>query len=75
MAALITPDVIPLLNDEQAMGQYLQASGADYLITAPGWPYLEIVQSDGWVPVYDTNYGFSRENDLNNMTIYLFDTP
>ncbi len=42
LAGLITPQVIPLLNDEQALANYLDAQRVDYLIVIQGiYPRLE----------------------------------
>lgn len=75
MAGLITPSIIPILNDETEMARYLKNNSVDYVITAPGWPYTEIVKNSSTVPIYSTNYPFTRQNGFNNMTIYLFSAP
>ncbi|MEJ5240661.1 MAG: hypothetical protein WHS87_05640 [Anaerolineales bacterium] len=42
LAGLITPEVIPILNDEQALADYLNAQGVEYLILIQGlYPQLE----------------------------------
>lgn len=42
LAGLISPEVIPILNDEQALAAYLDAQGVDYLIVLQGiYPTLE----------------------------------
>ncbi len=49
LAGLITPQVIPILNDEQALADYLDAQSVDYLIIIQGiYPRLE----DGHEVVY-----------------------
>ena len=75
LAGLISPDIVPYINDEPQLAIYVLESPASYLITAPGWPYEEIVNSSHVELVYSSNYPFTRENGLNNMTIYLLDTP
>lgn len=70
MAGLITPEIIPLLSDEAAVAAYVLESEADYLVTAPGWPYKTIVAQGNLNPVYTTDYLWTRENGRNNMTIY-----
>ncbi len=37
LAGLVSPEVIPLMNDEVKMWAFIQESGADYFITYPGW--------------------------------------
>lgn len=74
MAGLITPSVIPFINDEPRMAQYLAENNADYLITAPGWPYTQIVEISDAEPVFTTNFPLTRQNGVNNMTIYLLNS-
>jgi hypothetical protein len=70
LAGLISPEVIELLADEQAIGQYVLNSDADYLVTAPGWPYSDVAAADRVSLSYDTNYLWTREQGMNNMTVY-----
>lgn len=70
LAGLISPDVIPFINDEAQLGAYIQQQQADYLVTAPGWPYEQIVDEWGGTAVYSTNYEPTTEQGANNMTIY-----
>ncbi len=42
LAGLVSPDVIPFIRDEEALAEYLNTRGADYLLTLRGWyPALE----------------------------------
>lgn len=42
MAGLVSPEVIPFIRDEQALGKYLDNRQADYFVTLEGWyPALE----------------------------------
>ena len=42
MAGLVSPEVIPFIRDEQALGQHLDARQAEYFVTLEGWyPALE----------------------------------
>jgi hypothetical protein len=36
LAGLVSPEVIPFIRDEKAIREYLNRSGADYLVTFPG---------------------------------------
>lgn len=72
MAGLITPDLVPFLAHEPSLFAYLRNFGAQYLVTAPGWPYEEIVGISGAQVVYSTNYAWTIEQGLNNMTVYEF---
>ncbi|KAA3662684.1 MAG: hypothetical protein DWQ04_12765 [Chloroflexi bacterium] len=71
LAGLITPEIIPLLDDELAMTTYILASNAQYLVTAPGWPYVSIVEMSRSQPIFSTEHQWTIENGQNNMTIYL----
>lgn len=75
LAGLITPDIIPSINNETEIEAYILHNNAQYLVTAPGWPYQEIVDNENITPIYNADYPFTRENGLNNMTIYLLNTP
>lgn len=72
LAGLISPEVIPLLGDEAALTEYVLGSSADYLVTAPGWPYQMLVSSPEVVLVYDTGYPWTRDQGLNNMAVHRF---
>lgn len=75
LAGLITPQIIPYLDNEMEIGRYIQSNSANYLITAPGWPYHQITQPKQTTEIYTTNYLWTQENGLNNMTIYQFNLP
>ncbi|MCC7359359.1 MAG: hypothetical protein IT317_07775 [Anaerolineales bacterium] len=54
LAGLVTPEVIPIMRAEAKLAAWLDASGADYLMTFPGWyPQLtaraEVVYTSGGV--------------------------
>ncbi|HEY5731766.1 MAG TPA: hypothetical protein VIS72_17085 [Anaerolineales bacterium] len=42
LAGLVTPDVVPFIRDEMKLAEYLDSSGAEYLVTFPDW-YPELV--------------------------------
>jgi hypothetical protein len=75
LAGLITPEIIPFLADDQGMAHYVLDSGADYLVTAPGWPYEQLTRREGVVLVYDTDYTWTRENELNNTAVFALNLP
>ncbi|VAW31606.1 hypothetical protein MNBD_CHLOROFLEXI01-731 [hydrothermal vent metagenome] len=70
LAGLISPEVIPLLQDESALTQYILNSDARYLVTAPGWPYSQIANNAATKLRYTTNFSITREQGLNNMAVY-----
>ena len=71
LAGLISPEVIPLLDNEADLAEYILQSDAQYLVTAPGWPYLEVVKKAQIQQLFVTNHAWTIENGQNNMTIYL----
>ena len=70
LAGLVSPQVIPMLQDEEALARYVQEQGADYLVTAPGWPYHELRDDQDARLLYDTGYEWTRRQGLNNMAVY-----
>jgi hypothetical protein len=63
LAGLVTPHVIPFIRDEARLTEYVDASGADYLVTFPSW-YPELV--NGRTIVYQAGQtDFPFEEDLS----------
>ena len=67
LAGLITPDVIPIIRDEDKLAEHLDKEQADYLMTFPSW-YSEL--TDGLIPVYQSKGGFAPRFGMDNMTVY-----
>ena len=59
LAGLISPEVIPFIRDEAKLGEWLQAKGAHYFVTFPGW-YPQLATR--WPPVFAGNSAFSPEH-------------
>lgn len=70
LAGLISPEIIPLLADETALEQYVLQSDANYLVTAPGWPYTAVAHDPYVTLVFTTNFTLTQAAGLNNMTVY-----
>lgn len=70
LAGLVTPEVIPIIRDEDSLAMLLDAKGAAYLMTFPGW-YSSL--SDGKPIIYQSAALFSPESGGENMTVYLWD--
>ncbi|MDF1500343.1 MAG: hypothetical protein P1P76_07740 [Anaerolineales bacterium] len=67
LAGLVSPDVIPIIRDEQALKDVLDKEDVDYLVTFPGWyPYLSAVGEQ----LFTTGARFSPEQGGENMTVY-----
>jgi hypothetical protein len=70
LAGLISPEIIPLLADQEAMAAYVRQSPADYLVTAPGWPYTSLTAAPDVTLLYTTGYEWTRIQGSNNMAVY-----
>jgi len=68
LAGLISPEVVPFLDDPSTMATHIRASQADYLVTAPGWRYETLIIEANLL--YTTNYTWTTEQGLNNMAVY-----
>lgn len=75
LAGLISPEIVPLLADEQALAVYIWQSDADYLVTAPGWPYESITLDSRAELLFETRYRQTREEGVNNMAVYGLKRP
>jgi len=72
LAGLVSPDVIPFIRNEEALAEYLNARGADYLLTLRGWyPTLE-GQSH---LEYQSAGEYSPRLGGENMVIYRWNPP
>ncbi len=67
LAGLVSPEVIPFIRDETRLAQYLDAQGAGYLVTFPGW-YPELVA--GREPLYSSRGSYSPALGGENMNVY-----
>ncbi len=67
LAGLISPDVIPIIRDEDALASWLDAQGVDYLVTLDGW-YTRLPQ--GKEPVYTSTGRVVQEAGGKNMIVY-----
>jgi hypothetical protein len=67
LAGLVSPEVITFINDETRLATYLDARGAQYLVTFPGWyPYL-VRRAE---QVFSTQGVFSPMLGGENMAVY-----
>jgi hypothetical protein len=73
LAGLISPEVIETLADERLLSDYVAASSADYLVTAPGWSYSSLTNSDLALLLFETAYQPTMEQGFNNMAVYRLD--
>jgi hypothetical protein len=67
LAGLVSPDVIPIIRDEQALEAYMNRENVDFLMTFPGWyPYLTQVGEQ----IYRSDAHFSPQQGGENMAVY-----
>jgi hypothetical protein len=67
LAGLVSPEVIPIIRDELALTKHLDETGAEYLVTFPGWyPAL----TDGRSPLFVTGSRHSPAAGGENMAVY-----
>jgi hypothetical protein len=67
LAGLVSPEVIPFIRDESALARHLDESGAEYLVTFPGW-YPELTA--GKSPLFVTGASHSPAAGGENMAVY-----
>jgi hypothetical protein len=72
MAGLANAEVIPFLRDEAALAAYLDAAGAEYLMTFPGW-YPSLTACG--VAVYRSFGSFSPRQGGENLVVYRWPRP
>jgi hypothetical protein len=75
LAGLISPEVIPLLENESALTQYILNSDAQYLVTAPGWLYSQIANQPSVRLLFTTDLTLTRDQGINNMAVYKLMVP
>ena len=67
LAGLISPDVIPFMQDESALAGWLDSQGADYLVTFPHW-YTHL--TDGKTSVFQSGGLYAPEAGGENMEVF-----
>ena len=71
LAGLISPEVISFLDDESDVIEFIRESEADFLVTAPGWTYEDLTNSDETKLLFVTELAWTRDQGLNNMAVYI----
>jgi hypothetical protein len=69
LAGLISADVIPFIRDEARLRDWLTESGADYLMTFPGW-YPDLALALAGRELFRTGAPFSPAAGGENMVVY-----
>lgn len=67
LAGLVSPEVLPIIDDEEALAEFLDRNEASYLVTFPDWyPYL----ADQGEIIYVSEGEFSHIIGGENMAVY-----
>jgi hypothetical protein len=69
LAGLVSPEVIPVIRNEAALGQLLQTRQAEYLVTFPAW-YPALTQSPQIQLIYTTGSPDAPLAGGENMAVY-----
>jgi hypothetical protein len=70
LAGLISPEVGPLLQDEEALAEYILDSPAHYLVSAPGWPYREITSRPDVSMLFSADFELTLQEGMNSSAVY-----
>ena len=70
LAGLISPEVIPMLGDPAVMGEYVLASEARYLVTAPGWMYEALTGRADVTLLFSADSPWTAAAGLNSSAVY-----
>lgn len=74
LAGLVTPAIIPIIRDEAALWQFMQAHGAAYLVTFPSW-YPQLSQNPALTRQFVTDAPWVRQLGGDNMAVYRVGQP
>jgi hypothetical protein len=69
LAGLITPEIIPIIRDEAALLDFIEARQAEYLVTFPSW-YPELTAQPGLQLIYSTDAPWAPQAGGDNMAVY-----
>ncbi len=70
IAGLVTPELVPLVADADALWAYMEAQGADYLMAFPDQIPGRDPTDPRLCPHYDTDTAITRQVGGSNMKIY-----
>jgi hypothetical protein len=76
LAGLVSPDIIPVMGDEDKTADFVISRHADYLIVFPRWfGYERIVARPEFCAVWSADQiaGYQAASDLGPMTVYRVD--
>lgn len=74
LAGLVSPDVIPIIRDEAALGKRIRSRGAEYLVAFPAW-YPTLVRASWLEPVVQQKCSQTQKSGRDSMVIYRIVSP
>jgi hypothetical protein len=72
LAGLISPEVVPFINDDVRLAAFMDEHGADYFVAFSGW--RPVLAARG-VAVFETRSAFVPRFDLGSLTVYRWEQP
>jgi len=72
LAGLISPDIIPIMNDEIRLAEYLDAHDVNYLVAFPRWKPLLSVKGES---LFTADYNSDAQAGLGRMVVYTWGRP
>jgi hypothetical protein len=74
LAGLVTPQVIPFIDDEAALLDLMETQGADYVVFFPDWSaaYRQMARDPRLELVHTTGYAWTLQAGRANMAVYRF---
>ncbi len=75
LAGLVTPEVIPFIDDADRLIDFMRAQGVEYLVVFPDWSpaYRRMVSDPRLTLVYDSGYAWTRAAGHENLSVYRAD--
>ncbi len=70
LAGLVTPEIIPIIRNEEAIFEFIVTERVNYLVTFPSW-YPRLTQNSALTPLYCTESTWSKEASGDNMVVYM----
>jgi len=69
LAGLISPEVIPIIRDEEKLAQFLDTNNVNFLVAFPNW-YPKLIQ--GKRVIFSSKSTTSESYSIDKLTIYLW---
>lgn len=72
LAGLVTPEVIPFIDDERELLAFMEAQDVDYVVVFPDWSpaYRRLVEDPRLIQVYNTGHPWTRSHGQENLSAY-----